>query len=264
MTDNGKETPVRPAATVLLVRDSANGIEVLMVERNADAVFVAGALVFPGGRLDEADTSGDALARCDGIAGLNEEDAGLRVAAIRESYEEAGVLLARRAGEGALISDGEVQGWKAERKQIHDGELPMGSFANTHDLRLAGDLLVPYAQWITPKAEFNARRFNTRFFLAEAPAGHQAVHDGSELVDSLWITPQQAVADADAKRRQIVFVTRMNLARLGESKTVAEALDAARGRPIVPVHAIIEQREDGTYARVSADAGYGMNEMKIR
>jgi 8-oxo-dGTP pyrophosphatase MutT (NUDIX family) len=219
----------RPAATILLLRDGAEGLEVLMVCRNREVDFASGALVFPGGRVDPGD------------AALGEGDDPLepfRVAAIREAWEESGLLVARpgtkRAGEGAFA-------------------------AHLAGLGLVPDTaaLVRYAHWITPAS--SPKRFDTHFFLAPAPEGQEALHDGREAVEAVWIRPAEALAEAEAGRRTLVFATRLNLMRLAGFGSAAEALTAEH--PLVTVTP--EPRPDGAggvVLRVPLAAGYGADE----
>jgi 8-oxo-dGTP pyrophosphatase MutT (NUDIX family) len=235
-------TPV-PASTVLLLRDGAAGIEVLMITRHSASGFAAGALAFPGGKVDPADA---ALAP----AALAAPSGAFRVAAIRETYEEAGLLLARRRGAEALLGHEEV------------AALPKVSFAalvGELGLDLATDLLVPYAHWITPID--SPKRFDTQFFLAPVPERQRPSADERETHGLSWVRPEAALAEADAGRASVVFATRMNLMRLAASGSVAAALDAARAAPIVPVCPEIVKRGEGTFFRIPEAAGYGGGEI---
>ncbi len=183
----------------------------------------------------------------------------LRVAAIREAFEEAGILLARPAGGGALVGDGRLAALGRQyRADLEAGRLTIGEMAAAEDLVLAVDLLVPFAHWITP--DVVPRRFDTHFFLAPATDAHFATarHDGGEVVDSVWIRPADAVAEATAGRRTVIFATEMNLRKLGESATVADALARARRNPIVTVMPEVVQVAGGRRLRIPAAAGYGV------
>jgi 8-oxo-dGTP pyrophosphatase MutT (NUDIX family) len=217
----------RPAATVLLLRDGPPGIEVFMQVRHQDMAFASGALVFPGGRVDpedhvlaaDADLS-PATARLDPLAGA------LRVAAIRETFEESGVLLVRPRGEAALVSGERLRGLSA-------GEGGFARMLADAGLVLAADLLVHFAHWITPV--YRPRRFDTHFFALAAPVDQLAAHDGTESVESMWIAPREAVAGSAAGRFKLVFATLMNLRRLDRYASVAEALAAAARARVVTV-----------------------------
>jgi 8-oxo-dGTP pyrophosphatase MutT (NUDIX family) len=241
----------RPAATVLLLRDGATGIEVFMQVRHQDMKFAAGALVFPGGRVDPEDHTIAADATLSpATAGLDPLAGSLRVAAIRETYEESGVLLACPRGTSALLS--------AERLRTID---PRGrSFAQLladEQLVLAVDLLVQFAHWITPIQ--NPRRFDTHFFAIAAPEDQLAAHDGAESVDSMWITPRDVIAGSEAGRFKLVFATLMNLRRLDRSATVEAALRAAAETPVVAVTPELVARGEGNIRqmRIPTEAGYG-------
>jgi hypothetical protein len=124
------------------------------------------------------------------------------------------------------------------------------------DLELALDRLTPFAHWITPTAM--PKRFDTHFFIAEAPADQLAVHDGSESVDSVWIHPAQALHDAKVGKYTLVFATRLNIEMLGGQDDVAAAIDAARARKIVTVQPEIVSRDaTGAKLRIPSEAGYG-------
>jgi len=241
----------RPAATVLLLRDGPCGIEVFMQVRHQDMKFASGALVFPGGRVDpedhvlaaDADLS-PATVRLDPLAGA------LRVAAIRETFEESGVLLARPCGEAALVSGERLRGLSAERR----GFARMLADAG---LVLAADLLVHFANWITPV--YRPQWFDTHFFALAAPEDQLAAHDGTESVESMWIAPRDAVAGSEAGRFKLVFATLMNLRRLDRYATVAEALAAAARTKVVTVTPELVARGEGNIRqmRIPAEAGYG-------
>jgi 8-oxo-dGTP pyrophosphatase MutT (NUDIX family) len=238
----------RPAATLLLLRDGAEGLEVLMTVRHEDAGFAGGALVFPGGKVDPADR---ALARyCADKATLDESTLVLRIAAIRETFEECGILLAR--ADGALLS-AELLAATLQRHGRSDAGF--AALVAAAGLDLAVDDLVPYAHWITPVDR--PKRFDTHFFLAPAAPDQIAVHDGRETVDATWATPDAVLRDADEKRVKLVFATRMNLVKLARSRTVADALAAARSAPIVTVMPVVEKTSAGPFIHIPEEAGYG-------
>lgn len=232
-----------PASTVLLLRDGAEGLEVLMITRHTASGFAAGALAFPGGKLDPED---ETLAPAS-LAGP--PPGAFRVAAVRETYEETGLLLARRPGAASLLAHDDVAG------------LPRAGFANLvaeARLELALDLLVPYAHWITPVD--SPKRFDTHFFLAPVPEGQRPIADQRETHGLSWVRPAEILAAAEAGRASLVFATRMNLRRLAASASVADALEAARARPVATVCPEIVKRPDGTYFCIPEAAGYGGSE----
>ena len=202
------EVPVKAAATVMLLRDTAPGVEVFMLRRTQNAAFAGGMYVFPGGKVDAADGEGDE---------------GYRVAAVRECYEEAGVLLAVDA-DGAMVSDGHPA--LAHRTAVYDGEVDVRALAAQHGLRLATDAMPWMSHWITPKGE-TARRFDTRFFMAASPAGQTSHHDDNETVASMWVRPADALELFEAGELQLMPPTVTNLRFLDAHASVASAMDAA-------------------------------------
>ena len=256
-----ERTPPAPvaSATVLLVRDGASGLDVFMVERHHQIDFASSALVFPGGKVDAADRAASLRSCCAGAGALDAEALALRVAAVRETFEESGVLLARRRGAPALLARAEVA--PIERAELLAGRLSLAEIAERHDLELACDALVPFAHWITP--EFMPKRFDTHFYLVVAPPDQAAAHDGGESVDSIWIPVEQAIEDARAKRRSIIFPTLRNLVKLGRSRSVAEALERARREPIVTVLPKVGRGASGPLIRIPPEAGYDIVEAPI-
>jgi 8-oxo-dGTP pyrophosphatase MutT (NUDIX family) len=221
--------PARPASTVLLLRDGARGLEVFMVVRHHEIDFASGALVFPGGRVEASDAV---------LAGGDAAGA-FRVAAVRETWEECGVLLAAPGTPPA--AEGDFAAMLAARGLVPDS-----------------DGLAHFAHWITPLTI--PKRFDTHFFLAAAPADQDALHDGHEAVDSVWIRPTDALAAAQAGTRKVVFPTRMNLQKLAAHASVAEAFGAARATPVVTVLPEMRMTEAGRVLRIPIEAGYGAAE----
>jgi 8-oxo-dGTP pyrophosphatase MutT (NUDIX family) len=250
----------RPAATVLLVRDGRAGLEVLMVTRNVASDFASGALVFPGGRVDAADGAQDMLRHCRTVPGIDDAALAFRIAGIRESFEEAHVLLARPKGSERLLTAAELDALEAAARQKLGRAPQFADLLAGGGVELATDLLLPFAHWITPVGP--PKRFDTHFFLAPAPVDQLASHDGREAVDTVWIAPQTAVAEADAKRVTLVFATRMNLLRLARSADIASALAAARRDTIVTVCPEVAETPDGTVLRIPLAAGYGVTEVR--
>lgn len=252
--------PAVPSATILMLRDGPQGLEVFMVVRHHEIDFASGALVFPGGKADPGDFDDGLLARLDG-ADPDPTLRGIQVAAIREAFEECGILLARSAGDDALIGGGRLGELEPYRNALHAGQLTMLEFAERENLRLACDELTHFAHWITP--ENLPKRFDTHFYLAKAPADHLALHDGHESVDSVWITPAQAMADAESGKRTVIFPTLRNLAKLGFSDTAERAINAAAAESVVSVLPRIEQRDDGPYICIPPEAGYDVSEERV-
>jgi hypothetical protein len=147
------------------------------------------------------------------------------------------------------------------RLRLHGGELTMLEFVQRENLRLACDSLTHFAHWITP--ENMPKRFDTHFFLAIAPEDHLAEHDGHESVDSVWIRPADALADAENGKRTVIFPTLRNVAKLGNSDSAAAAIAAAAASPTVSVLPVIEKRADGAYLCIPVEAGYDVSEVKM-
>jgi len=230
----------RPASTIVLLRDGPEGLETFMVVRHHQIDFASGALVFPGGRMEAADAElGERLAPSDPLASF-------KVAAVREAFEECGVLLARAEGADGLAP--------AARVSALDRAAPFAGLMARETLVPALDALVPFAHWITP--DFAPRRFDTHFFLALAPLGQTLAHDGREAVDSVWISPNEALAE-HGKRYKLLFPTHRNLWKLSAFSDASSALAAARATPVVTVQPERATVDGGPGLRIPAGAGYG-------
>ncbi len=248
------------AATVLLLREAEDGFEVFMVKRPAQSAGFPNALVFPGGRLDPADESIEAMAaHCRRPEGISDDDLAHRICGIRETFEEACILLARPRGAEELIGgDGSIAIVEKYRKPLHSGEIGLAEIAAAENLEYACDLMIPFAHWVTPDGR--PRRFDTRFFLAPAPNDQVAVHDDVELVHSVWTSPVRIVEESDQGLWNVVFVTRSNLLKLGDAKTIPEAFERARTSRVVMISPQVERVEGGSIFRIPADAGYAVTE----
>lgn len=261
MTEPKKEGAApRPATTVLLLRpsqpgDAASPLEVFMVVRHHQIDSFSGALVFPGGKLEEADGAPSLRARCGGADKIDDAELKFRVAGVREAFEECGVLLARKRGQRALIGAADLKGIEERwRAKLAKDEASIVDMVEAEDLEIATELMTPYAHWITPT--FVPKRFDTWFFLAEAPEDQIALHDGSESTDSVWIGPQEAIEEAKAGKRTLVHATTKNLELLAEGKTVAGAIAAAGARKIVTVQPWVEERDGKKFLHIPEGAGY--------
>jgi 8-oxo-dGTP pyrophosphatase MutT (NUDIX family) len=245
---------------VAIVRDAPGGIEVFMVVRHREIDFASGALVFPGGKVD-AEDAGEAWGElaADTPARV---DRALLVAAGRETFEEAGLVLARRRGASELVDAAAADRLvAAHRMRLLRGETGFAEIVRAEGLTLALDVMVPFAHWITP--ETLPKRFDTHFFLVPAPSGQRGIHDGAESVEGFWIAPQQALAEAQAGRHTLVFATRMNLTKLARHATVAEAVTATRARPVVTVMPKVRQTPEGRWLQIPAEADYGVTEVFV-
>ncbi len=248
----------KPAATVVIAREATDGFEVFMVVRHQKIDFASGALVFPGGKVDDADTLPELRNRCQGAEGLTAAELGGRVAAIRETYEECGILLARFQGSTNILPGSQLSAFEHYRTQLNQNEITIGEFLETENLVLALDRLIPFAHWIGPKIA--PKRFDTWFYLAEAPEDHIGIHDGTESVDSVWIKPAEALKECEAGKRTIIFPTRLNIMKLAQSRTLDECMDRAKTDRIVTVAPWVEERDSGAVLCIQADAGYEITE----
>jgi 8-oxo-dGTP pyrophosphatase MutT (NUDIX family) len=229
--------PVKPAATVLLVRDAdAGGVEVFMLRRTFNAAFASGMFVFPGGKVDDVDGVDEIAELCDGLtdshasALLGIASGGLAywVACIRECFEEAGVLLARHESTGDVVrfdDDATAKRFEEERENIHDGSVALLDLCKREGLRLTTDDIHYVSHWITPMGE--KRRFDTRFFIARAPQAQEPLHDDGETIESFWISPQEAIERAHEKDLMLMPPTKANIEFLLPYKTADEVLKAA-------------------------------------
>jgi 8-oxo-dGTP pyrophosphatase MutT (NUDIX family) len=254
----------------MLVRDApgpdGSALEVLMVRRNLRSDFVGGAYVFPGGAVDPLDGGSDAEALCRGrtdaeaSALLGQPSGGLAywVAVVRETFEEAGLLLAERPGGPALLA-GDVEEkarFAAERVAVNDGSRRFLDLCRDESVRLAVGDIHYFAHWITPRGA--PRRYDTRFFVAAAPPGQVAAHDAGETIAEVWITPEEALARHRSGEIEIIFPTIRNLQAISRFARSDELLAAAaRASSSVPV---IEPRvvADGNGMRIvlPGDPGY--------
>lgn len=262
---------VRDAATVMLVRDGADGLEVLMVQRSLRSDFVGGAHVFPGGAVEPADGDaglaelclaggmggGDGDAACSARLDLERGGLAFFVAAVRECFEEAGVLLARpRDGERALSSLApEVTArFRAHRAAVDAGR-PLVEVLVEEGLVVDLDRLHYVSHWITPEGA--PRRYDTRFFVAEAPPEQMPLHDERETVATIWIAPAEALAYHQRGEIDLILPTVRNLQDLARHVSVSELLAAARAIEHVPaIQPRLAAGPDGLRILLPGDAGY--------
>lgn len=225
-------TPPAPSATVMVLRDSPRGPEVLMMRRHGNSAVLGGAHVFPGGKLDpqdqavaidQLDQTPQHLRTALGEPDLDDAMAiGLHLAALRETFEECGLLLSDGADPAAMRQ-------VAARTQA--GE-PFASMLAALGLPLQTARLVPWSRWITPRvASVTRTRFDTRFFLAEAPAGQEACHDNHEATETLWVLPTDGLRQYWAGAIDLAPPQIMSLRHLAGFGSVAALIAAARTRP---------------------------------
>ncbi|MFN8049927.1 MAG: hypothetical protein U0Q22_00635 [Acidimicrobiales bacterium] len=244
--EHPEEVPVRNAATVMLVRDADDGVEVFMLRRNLNSDFVGGAYVFPGGGVDLGDAATDLEEICvgrsdvDASALLDIEEGGLSfwVAAIRESFEEAGLLLAvDPSGEMVRFDDEATNDrFVVHRRHVDSGERSLLDVAREEGLHLATDRIHYFSRWITPLGA--PRRYDTRFFIAHPPEWQVPVHDDHEVIANLWISPAEALERHARGEFELIFPTVRSLEALQRFATADEvvkhAASIARIDPILP------------------------------
>lgn len=235
----GQAAPARDAATVVLLRDGPAGMEAYLLRRAATMAFAAGMHVFPGGSVDPRDGApstawaGPSAAEWGEWLGCDEPLArALVCAAVRETYEESGVLLAGPSAD-AVVADTTGEAWERDRRALLDRSMSMAGLLESRGLVLRSDLLRPWAHWITP--EFEPRRFDTRFLVAAMPTGQRARDVGGEADHAAWLAVRDAVAGFDAGELAMLPPTIAVLRDLTGYPTVADVLAAHRRiRPVLP------------------------------
>jgi len=247
--------PPAPAATVLLLRDDP-AFEVLMIARHENAAFAGGALVFPGGRVDPGDHLHAWTELADGL-GDDPVFAAAKVAAIREAFEEAGVLLARDEF-GAPVAADRVMSLNSQRQVVEKDDLIFAALIRDEKLRLACDALTFFAHWIAPPGLH--RRFDTLFFAARFPEGQRVLEDGNEATEAVWIEPSEALVARVSGARKIIFPTACNLGLLGCSSGVDDAMSWARQRDIRAVMPNAIKRDGQIVLQIPDDLGYPVTE----
>ena len=267
ITDLQSETPKDPvtpipAATVISLRDTPTGMEVLMVQRTKKADFAGGALLFPGGKVDNSDYEVLKLDRCSLPNDVPDNQKALRVAGVREMFEEAGLLFVRDLGDTQVISKERAEVLKnIYRQDLLSQKITFHEIVEAEDLVVASDLLIPFAHWITPIT--GRKRFDTHFLVAQSPDGHIASHDGSETLDTVWIDPLTAITEAEEGKRRVVFPTRMNLKKVSESTTAESAIRLAKITPVVTVLPEVHDVDGGRHLKIPIEAGYGISEITV-
>ena len=246
----------RLSATVLLLRDQPD-LQVLMVKRHYEIDFASGALVFPGGKANAEDESEAWDVLSDG--GFEGKDRAARVSAVREAYEEAGIILARPAGArgiGApLVGPDVAKALEPYRGAVDRGQQSFVELMQDHDLVLALDTLVHFGHWITP--DMMPKRFDTHFYLAPTPPNQKAEQDGRETTEAVWLGAQQALDMEAAGDATIIFPTRMNLGKLAEVQSVEAALTRFSNEAVVTVLPVVGKDESGAPClHIPAEAGY--------
>ncbi|TDT15065.1 NUDIX domain-containing protein [Ilumatobacter fluminis] len=261
------DVPIRPAATVMLVRDGEAGLEVFMMQRTLSAAFAHGMYVFPGGKVDAADEADHFEPICDGLddgpaserLGLDSGGLAWYVAAVREVFEEAGVLLARREGDDEVVDLDEpdiAARYNDARHAIHEGRLDFAQFCADEELLLLVDSLHLVDHWITPQGE--RRRFDTRFFLGAAPPAQHPLHDDKETIDSRWVRPADAIDLWRSGELQMLPPTIATLEFLLPHATAGDAVAAAAAvgipEPVLPKVIVVDGKVVGI--KRPGDDGY--------
>lgn len=260
-----EDVPLRDAATVVLLRDGTNGVEVFMLKRNLNSDFVGGAYVFPGGGVDDADRSDDLEAICQGLSDADASQAlgvatgGLAfwVAAIRESFEEAGVLLAYNGDATVVELDDPVasERWREHRKAVDGGQRRLAEVCQAEGLHLAVDGMYFFSHWITPAGA--PRRYDTYFFVAAAPQAQTPLHDDHEVIANEWVRPADALARVLNGELTMLPPTIAALQAIDGFDTVAEALATARKITSVPsVLPRIIQQDGNVHLVLPGQPGY--------
>ena len=252
MSDTAAASPVpaRDAATIMLVRDGAGpqgpALEVCMLRRHLDSDFVGGAYVFPGGKVDDDDrsaaaghaTTGRTDTEASTLLGVAGGGLAFWVAAMRECFEEAGVLLAYEGEASArrllieLASPQARHRLAGLRQELNGGRIGFLELLRAEGLRLAADQVLYFSHWITPEGA--PKRYDTRFFVAALPPGQVPVHDEHETTDTVWVRPPEALARAAAGEFDLIFPTMKNLEAIGRFATAGELLAAASAVEHVP------------------------------
>lgn len=239
----------RDAATVILLRqpnEGARGFEVLMVLRNSRSAFVPSSYVFPGGRVEEEDCLRDMECLCSESdlprvrrtledVSPQERGLGIWIAAVRETFEEVGLLFARRE-DGSFFSPDQSdtgRSFRVYREAMSGGEISFEEMLRREGLTLALDRLHYFSHWITP--ELSPIRYDTRFFVAETPPGQEALHDGDELTRHVWVTPEEALDGYREQRFHMVVPTIVTLEELSRFETITEVIESTGGKEITAV-----------------------------
>ena len=254
------DKPIKDASTVILLRDTNDGVETFMLCRHQKSGFMGGAHVFPGGKLDDDDLVDAWESHIDGAAGaiterLGEADAarsrGLLVAGVRETFEEAGVLLATTSG-GVDLAD--------VRARLHEGTTFL-SLADETAMRIDADALTPYARWVTP--EFESRRFDTRFYVTVVPEGQEASHDGSETTSAVWLRPSVAIDRMHSSEIKLAPPTVRTLQWLADFDTAQAVIDDSLSRKPPLVRPRLVTGDSGWFLALPGDPEHPENDAAL-
>jgi 8-oxo-dGTP pyrophosphatase MutT (NUDIX family) len=245
--------PAVPSATLVLIRENDGGMELFMVKRHAKIDFAPGALVFPGGALEENDYLPQWRDYLDDTS-IPDEEIPWRIAAIRETYEESGILLARNADGTTLEEDYLFE----KRQELEEHRLTFLELVQNEDLRLCVGQMECFANWITPIQ--SPKRFDTLFYLAPAPQGQDGEMDGYEVVETLWDSGENILQLAEDGAFTVVFATEMNVSWVTRHSGVDAAMKAAAEKQVNPVLATVHIEGEKVWLRIPEEAGYGVTE----
>lgn len=250
----------KPASSILLLREKENRMEVFMVVRHHQIDVASGALVFPGGKVDANDYSDELRPYIDDPS-LSDEDLGFRVAAIREAFEETGVLFATYQNEKQLVTSEKLKQLEHYREKLVDGSISLSTMLAKEELTLGTQLLHNYSHWITP--EIAPKRFDTHFYVAKAPDDQLAMHDGYESVESVWIEAKQVLEEAKDGKWKIVFPTRMNIEMLSTFENFSALKSKLDTTQVVTVLPEFITENGKQYLCVPEEAGYLISKIPI-
>ena len=226
----------RPASTVILTRDSAAGLEVFLMQRSHQAVFMPGVFVFPGGVVDPMDACASMRSLCNGIddiavnrrLGVEQDGLAYLIAAIRESFEEVGLLLAHdnHGDYLEIAAPDDIAYYAGLRERLNAGQLNFADVFRPRGLSAAVEKLAFFSRWITPVGY--PRRYDTHFFVAAAPERQIAVPDGQEAIDHIWISPAQALQQGGQDKLALSFPTISTLQDISNFASTEALLEYAR------------------------------------
>jgi len=223
--DAVREPEIRDAATVIVARDTAEGMQVFMVRRSARSAFMPDLYVFPGGRFDESDRRIAEHRLHGSLAG--DVDPALAVTAARETFEEAGLLFADRIVHADALAP--------LRRDLQAGDVTFADVLERLDVRIDADVMRYFSRWITPKSEMATRRFDARFFVARAPRNQVAEADALEVLDGRWVRPAVALEAHARGELALIFPTIKHLERIAPFDRVDALLRFAETKAIVTV-----------------------------
>ncbi len=253
MTKTTKRSQKNPilASTIMPIREGEKGLQVFMAVRSKKASFIPGAWVFPGGKIEESDRPHLWKNLYDDEENFEEDELQIRIGALRELFEETGFLLARKRTTKEFVKTTEQRNLVLTLKKK---SLNLRKILEENEWILASSHLVFFAHWITPKVF--SKRYDTHFYLAVIHSEQELVHDGMELTDSGWFYPQEMLELVEKKVISMIFPTKLNLMRLGQAQSVAEALQQAKNFPKSVIMPELIEEKNGLYLQIPQEANY--------